>query len=74
MLEAVLLYSCAHWDRARHQPWSRLTLYHKGQCMRAVNETLRSADATSDASIAAVIMLAGSGVPVSGFDLYKTDW
>jgi len=63
MLEAALFHSSAHVDGLLKRPWTRATLHHQGEAIRLTNELLRSPDrATSDACIAAVVMLWGTGV------------
>ena len=65
MMEAALFHSSVHLDGLHDRPWTPVTLHHRGEAIRLVNEFLQSPDrGVSDASIAAVDFIASSGVCV----------
>jgi hypothetical protein len=72
LLSAILFHAGVHLDSIRKQPWSASTIYHLGESIRGLNENLSSSvHSKSDHTIAAVALLAGTGVRFSKplFDL-----
>ena len=63
LLSALLFHSAAHLDVVRGGPLSAATLHHLGECIRQLNTQLqRPEEATSDSTIAAVGLVAATGV------------
>ena len=63
ILEATLFYSSVYLDRVRKRKWSVATRYHRENTLHQVDRLMKSPrQETSDTFIAAVGMLAGTGV------------
>ena len=63
LLSALLFHSAAHLDIAHSRSLSTTTHQHLGECIRQLNAQLqRSEEATSDSTIAAVGIVAATGV------------
>jgi hypothetical protein len=66
LLTAVLFHSGIHMDLLKNQSMSTLTLYHQGEFIQLLNKRLEDPDnATNDSTIAAVALVAASGVRTS---------
>ena len=63
LLSALLFHSAAHLDVMNGGTLSATTLHHLGECIRQLNTQLRRPEeATSDSTIAAVGIVAATGV------------
>lgn len=67
ILEATLFHSSVHLDQLHQRQWSVTTRCHRGEVIREVNRLMTSpGQEASDVAIAAVGMMAGTGVSKVG--------
>lgn len=62
MLEATFFNASVHLDRLHNRQTSPATLIHRGKTIRMINQTLCSPRQVNDCVIAAVVLMAYSGV------------
>ena len=70
ILEATLFHSSVHLDQLHQRHWSVTTRYHREAVIREVSRLMKlPGEEASDGAIAAVGMMAGTGVGKAGEDI-----
>lgn len=62
LLSATLYHCSVHLDRISRRRWTKITLYHRGEVIRLINERLSSSEPIDENLIAAVALVGGAGV------------